>query len=102
MSAVRPDTETLIQRPFGTRISDMAEQIQTSKIWKFEVHHFFDLLIYGIYAIDLLIASHLRPFLVQLDTFGVFHNDVFAPNGICRIIAPIKDGGYRNVGLGLY
>lgn len=80
----------------------MAEQIQTSKIWKFEIHHFFDLLIYRIYAIDLLIASHLWPFLVQLDTFGVFHNDVFAPLSIFRIITPTKDGGYRDVGLGLY
>jgi hypothetical protein len=88
--AMRADADALLQR-----------QLQAPVGWKFHVNNFFDLLIDSIYAIDLLCSRHDWPLVVQLNAAGVFHNDVFAANGV-QIIAPVKDLRYRYTGICLH
>ena len=45
-------------------------------------HHAFEFLIDGIDAFHLLIASHMWPFLLQLDSRGMIHNDILATNTV--------------------
>lgn len=49
-----------------------------------------------------LLQGHCWPFLMQLDTFGVFHNNVLAADSICRIITPFKDFWYGDPRFGLH
>jgi len=49
-----------------------------------------------------LIASHHGPHLRQLNTFDMFHDDVFTLDRVEDIIVPIEDFGDGNLGLGLY
>ena len=103
-SAMRPDTESLvrIQSLLKASIERSINKIQAPVSWEFDVYHFFDLLIYSVYTSDLLVPSHTWPFLVQLNTGGVFHDDVLAPNGVLSIAAPVKDFRYGNTGISLY
>lgn len=79
---MRPDAESLVHGLLGARVERRIDKIQAPVSGKVDVDHFFDLLTYSVYASYLLVPSHRWPSLVQLNTGGVFHDDVFAPNGV--------------------
>ena len=81
-SAMGPDAKSLVQSLLGARVERGIDKIQAPVSWKFNVYHFFDLLIYSVYTSYLLVPSHSWPSLVQLNTGGVFHDDIFATNGV--------------------
>ena len=81
-SAMRADAEVLVQRQLRSGVDGGIDKIQAPISWKFHVDNFFDLPIDSVYASDLLFSRHDWPFLVQLNTGGVFHNNVFATNGV--------------------
>lgn len=81
-SAMRSNAEFLVQSLFGPRRERAIDKIQAPVSWKVDVYHFFDVLIYSIDTSYLLVPSHSRPLLVQLNTGGVVHDDVLATNGI--------------------
>jgi hypothetical protein len=80
-SAVGPDAEFLVQRQLRSGVKRGIDKIQAPVSWKFDLYYFFDLPIDSVYASDFLVPSHDWPFLLQLNTAGVFHDDVFATNG---------------------
>lgn len=102
MSAVWPDAEAWIQSLLGDRVERGVGKVQAPVSWKFNVYYFFDLLIDSVYTFDLLVPSHGRPSLVQLNTGGVLHDNVFATNGVRSMSAPVEDIRYRNAGIGLH
>jgi hypothetical protein len=77
-----PDAEPLVQSLLGGRVERGINKIQASVSWKFNIYHIFDFLIDSVYPSYLLVPSHSWPSLVQLNTGGVFHDDIFAPNGV--------------------
>lgn len=101
-TTVRSDAEPLVQSLLGGCDERSIGEVQAPVSWKFNIHHFFDLLINGVYASDFLAPGHGWPFLMQLNTGGVLHDDIFATNSVGSIIAPVKDIRYRNAGIGLH
>jgi hypothetical protein len=76
------NAESLAQCLLGSRFERGIGKIQALVSWKCDVYHLFERLIYIIYTSDLLVTSHSWPPLVQWNTAGVFHDDVFAANGV--------------------
>ena len=99
--AMRANADALLQRQLGGGFDGGVDKIQAPVGWKFHVNNFFDLSIDSIYAIDLLFSRHDWPLVVQLNAAGVFHNDVFAANGV-QIVAPVKNLRYRYTGICLH
>ena len=81
-SAMRPDAELLVQSLLRARVERGINKIQAPVSWKFNIYHIFDFLIDSVYTSYLLVPSYSWPSLVQLNTGGVFHDDIFAPNGV--------------------
>jgi hypothetical protein len=99
---VRPDAESWVQSLLGGCVERSIGKVQAPVSWEFNFYHFFDLQIDSVYTSDFLVPGHGWPSLMQLNTGGVFHDDVFAINGVGSIIAPVKDIRYRNAGIGLH
>lgn len=99
------DTEISIKLMPIVRAYGTVYRIQTPKARKLQVNHFFKLPVDCVYAFDTLLIRHFMPFLMQLNTICMLHDDVFAANGIIDargIVTPVKNSGYRNCSIGLH
>lgn len=52
-------------------------------------------------TVDPLVCGHSWPFLVQLNSHRMFHDDILAANGVRCIVAPVKDDWNRHSSIGL-
>lgn len=77
-------------------------KIQATVSLELNRRHLLDIFNNSPSASNLLFQGHCWPYLMQLNTFHVFHNNVLAADSICRVVTPFQDFWYWDPCFGLH
>jgi hypothetical protein len=99
---VGTNTELLIQQQPRSRKIWRFSEVQTAIRRKVEVDDLFELLTNCFYAPDLIAHVHGRPLFVQWNPWCMFHDNIFATDGIRSVVAPVQYLRNRDSSLSLH
>ena len=69
-------------------------EVQATVSMKIEGRHLLDISDDSPCTSNLLLQGHRWPYLMQLNTFSMFHDDVLTADSVGRAITPVKDFRY--------
>lgn len=101
-SAMRSNNIAWCKRVFQCGINVNVVEIQATVGLELDRCHLLDIANNCRGTSNLLLQGHCWPYLMQLNTLSVFHNDVLAADSICRVITPFKNFWYGDPCFGLH
>lgn len=101
-STMRPNSIAMCKRLLKCRTNVDVVKVEAAVSLEINSRHLLNTINNSPSASNLLFPGHCWPYLMQLNTFDVFHNNVLAPDSVRRVVTPFKNCWYGDRRVGLY